>query len=98
MAITRQVARARAFDVFAPIAPTRSFAVKLLLSWGANPNCRDKVGETPLHKAAFGNYDYVCRLLLEAGCVRNDRALLTHMIAHSHTHQDVIETSRTRTD
>ena len=45
--------------------------VKKLLGWGANPNFRDKNGETPLHKAAFGNYPAVCTALLDAGAMRD---------------------------
>jgi hypothetical protein len=45
--------------------------VKLLLSWGANPNFRDKTGETPLHKAAVGNYAACCSALLQAGASRD---------------------------
>lgn len=45
--------------------------VKLLLGWGANPNFRDKTGETPLHKAAVGNYAACCSALLDAGASRD---------------------------
>jgi hypothetical protein len=46
-------------------------SVKLLLGWGADPNFRDKTGETPLHKAAYGNYAVCCSLLLDAGANRD---------------------------
>jgi ankyrin repeat protein len=45
--------------------------VKQLLAWGANPNFRDKTGETPLHKAAVGNYAACCSALLDAGANRD---------------------------
>ena len=45
--------------------------VKLLISWGANVNFRDKTGETPLHKAAYCNHDAVCAVLIEAGADRD---------------------------
>lgn len=43
----------------------------MLLNWGADPNFRDKTGETPLHKAAYGNYAACCTLLLDAGASRD---------------------------
>lgn len=47
--------------------------VKLLVSWGANVNFRDMTGETPLHKAAFGNHVAVINVLIKAGADRDVR-------------------------
>lgn len=41
--------------------------VQELLAKGADPDCRDRYRETPLHKAAEGGHSDVIKVLLDAG-------------------------------
>ncbi len=41
-------------------------ATKLLLSLGGNPNLKNKLGESPLHKAADSGLNRIVKILLHA--------------------------------
>ena len=63
-------------DLKTPVKPVSLFdaiakgdlkKIESLLKRGVNPNIRDKDGQTPLHKAAYGGHVAVAKLLLEHG-------------------------------
>lgn len=41
--------------------------ISLFLALGADPNCKDETGETPLHYAAHYGYEHCIQLLLNQG-------------------------------
>lgn len=76
---------ARGADGFTPLTSIHTFrdetatdAALLLLSAKADPNGRNKTGQTPLHLAALFRLERTCRTLLDAGAdpeAINPRAL-----------------------
>lgn len=57
----------RATPLFLAAAEGREAAVRALLARGANPRCRNLIGEFPLHVACWRGFPFVVRIMLDLG-------------------------------